>query len=141
MPYNMNMNDEKAPTRKKLLPEGDRQFKIISAREQTSKSGNKMIVFGIKDKETGYEEETYAVAEPKKRWFLKSILNAVGCKGGDDGNYIWDFKDVVGKDFIGTIEHEDNNYINREGIEVKAKQHRIVEVLTMEEVAWDEDKA
>lgn len=128
MGYSMNMNEEQKPKRKKLLPQGWRLFTIIDCKEAKSKSGNDMFIFTVRDKETAYEEDIYAIATPKKRWFLKAVLDAVGCEGGQDGNYNWDIPDVLNRDFYGLVEHEPNEYINREGETVKAVQHRIVDV-------------
>lgn len=130
-----NMKDEKRPNIKKLLPEGWRLFEIVDAEEQTSKSGNQMIVITAKDMETGYEDTWYAVAEPKKRWFLKTILDACGCAASEDGVYDWELSDILNKSISGLVEHEDNKWINRNGDEVIQQQHKIVEV---QEVAWDE---
>jgi len=134
----LDMSAEKAPSRKKLLQEGTREFEILSAREQKSKSGNNMIVFNIKDIQTGYTEDIYAVAEPKKRWFLKQILEAVGCPAVD-GIYKVELPDLIGKKFAGTVEHEENEYINRDGVTVKGKQHKIVDVNSTTELEWDRD--
>jgi len=123
-----NMSDEKKPNRKKLLPEGWRIFSIVNGKEATSKSGNAMIIFTIQDGLTGYQEDIYAVAEPKKRWFLKSILAAVGCEASQDGVYDWEFAQVINKEFEGLVEHEPNDFINREGETIKTTQHRIVDV-------------
>ena len=36
------------------------------------------------------------------------------------------------------VEHEDNEWINRQGDTVTTKQHRIVEIKPREESTWDE---
>ena len=131
----MDMKDEKPPKIRKLLPEGWRRFLIVSGKEEVSKGGNEMIVFTIRDQETGYEEPIYAVSKPGKRWFLKQILTSVGCQAGQDGVYNWEMEDVVNNEFLGLVEHEPNEYINREGDKVTTTQHRITDV---KECAWDE---
>lgn len=137
----LDMSEEKKPNIKKLLPTGWRDFKITGcSNEVTSKKGNKQYILKIQDKETGYEEDLYAVSEPKKRWFLKTILDACNVPSVD-GKY--DFEPplsnvLIGKDIKGNVIHEPNNWINRNGEEVKAFQHRIDEVKSMEEKAWDE---
>ena len=138
--YSHDMSKETVPKRKKLLPEGWRQFTILDCKETTSKAGNEMFVFTIRDTETGYEEDIYAVATPKKRWFLKTILSAVGCEGGEDGVYNWDIPQVINKEFQGLVEHERNDYINRDGETVKGVQHRITEVKSVEDVSWGDQE-
>lgn len=138
MPYQHDMSDEPKPKIKRLLPEGWRKFLITAGREETSKGGNPMIIFGVKDIETGYEEDIYAITTKGKRWFLKQILSAVGCVGGEDGMYEWDIKDVVNHEIMGLVVHEPNEYINREGTTIKTTQHKIAEVKEAEVVAWDE---
>jgi len=144
MGYKMPMGDEKKPTRKQLLPEGWRKFKIVHAVEQKSKAGNMMFVITAEDVETGYPDTWYAIAEAGKRWFLKTILAAVGCEAAEDGVYDWDIPDIVGKNVEGLSVHEDNEWINREGETITTKQHKIVDIRECEqdtpptEVAWDE---
>jgi len=128
MGYKHNMKDEKEPKRRRLLSEGWRLFTILDCREDISKSGNDMFIFTIKDIKTDYEEDVYAVAVKGKRWFLKSILTAVGCSAGEDGIYDWDIPQVINKEFMGLVEHEPNEYINRDNETVKTTQHRIVRI-------------
>jgi len=132
MPYEMGMKDEKAPTRKMLLPEGWRQFKIINVEETKSKAGNLMFVFVCQDKETEYHDTWYAVGEPKKRWLLKQILAACGVDASADGVYKWDIEDVINKDVAGQVIQEDNDWINRDGDTITSKQHKIVDVDTVD---------
>lgn len=135
MPYEMPMNEEQAPSRKKLLPEGDRQFVVMSCEPSVSKSGNDMFIVELEDVETNYKDKIYLVAVPKKRWALKNLLDACGIEAAQDGVYKWDTKDILGKQVIGTVEHEDNTFINRNGETIKTKQHRITEFKMK---AWDE---
>lgn len=150
MSYNMNMSDEKKPSNKVLLPQGWRKFKIVGCEDTISKQNNKMFVITAEDKETGYEDTWYAVAEPKKRWFLKSILAACNCKASQDGVYDWDIPDVLNKDVECLVVHEDNEWINREGETIKTKQHKVSDVRGTEqetasaptsekEVEWDKE--
>lgn len=138
MSYEHNMSEEVAPKRKVLIPEGNRATKITACEEKVSKSGNDMFVFTFMDKKLEKEYEVYAVATPKKRYFLKQILSACGVTAGEDGIYKWDIKDVLGKEISVLIEHEPNEFINREGITVKGTQHRVAEVNKSDTVAWDE---
>ena len=148
MGYNMNMQDEKKPSIKVLLPEGWRKFKIVGCEEKTSKAGNLMFVITAQDELTGYDDTWYAIAEPKKRWFLKSVLSACGCKAAEDGVYNWEISDILNKWVEGFITHEDNEWINREGETIKTKQHRVSDIKETEQIveqtnnneikAWDE---
>jgi DNA-binding PadR family transcriptional regulator len=132
----MDFSEEKEPTRRVLLDEGWREFKILSVEDTTSKAGNHMFIFTVLDIETDSEDKIYAVAEKGKRWFLKSLLSAVGIKD-NEGEFTWDIPDVVDQKFQGEVRHEDNEWVNREGETIKSKQHRIVSVKASG-VAWDE---
>ena len=137
MGYNMDMSDEKKPQIKVCLPEGWRKFKLTYAEEQTSKQGNDMIVITAEDVETGYCDTWYALAVPKKRWFLKMILAACGCAASEDGVYDWDIPDIIGKSVEGLCVHEDNKWINRDGDEVVTQQHKVVDIRECEQDAVD----
>lgn len=140
----MDMSQEKAPVRKKLMPEGWRKLTIIECEPSVSKGGNDMFIITWRDQETGYEEKVYAVATQGKRWFLKTILTACGIPAGKDGIYDWNTSDIIGKEIIGLFEHEPNEYINRNGETVKTTQHRLTEVKSIteadEHIEWDKDK-
>ena len=127
MPYSDNLDNEPKPSRKRLLPQGWRIFQLKSGKETTSKAGNPMFVFEIQDKETEYAEDIYCVSTPGKRWLLKCILSSVGIERSTAGTYNWDIPDVLNKDICGLVEHEPNDYINRNGDTVKTVQHRIVD--------------
>jgi hypothetical protein len=128
MGYSMDMNGEKAPKRKRLLPEGWRDFTIVGCHPEKSKAGNDMFVFSVTDELTGYTEDIYAIATPGKRWYLKMILAACDCSASSDGVYNWDIPDVINKRISGLVEHEPNNYIDRDGVTQNGIQHRIVEI-------------
>lgn len=137
----LNMKEETKPMRKRLLDEGWREFLIVGCSDEVkSKGGNNQYVLKVQDVLTGYEENLYAVSEPKKRWFLKSLLDAcnINCVDG-----IYNFepplsKNLIGNKIMGLVEHEDNEYINRACETVKIKQHKIVEVKSVGIKAWDE---
>ena len=137
--YKMDMSKEKEVTRKKLLPEGWRKFNILSCEPSVSKSGNDMFIIELEDVETSYIDKIYAISTEGKRWFLKSILAACNVPASQDGVYDWEAKDIIGKQIEGLIEHEDNEWINRQGDKVITKQHRIVEFKASELVEWDKD--
>lgn len=137
----MDMNEEKKVTKRRLLPEGWRIFKIVGCSEEVkSKSGNNQYIITLEDKETGYQDNVYAVSEPKKRWFLKEILESCSVPQ-KDGIYTFEpplSKSLIGKYIEGLVEHEDNEWINREGKTITTKQHRINEVRLQTSIAWDE---
>ena len=137
----LDLSQEKKPSRKRLLDKGWRNFKIVGCTDEVkSKKGNNQYILTVQDEATGYEEDLYAVSEPGKRWFLKSILDAVGIKN-ENGVYQFEppLKNVlIDKRFHGLVEHEDNTYINRDGVEIKTVQHRINDVAVAEEKAWDD---
>ncbi len=138
--YQMDMNGEKKPRIKKLLPAGWRTFDITNIRQEQSKKGNDMFVFDFTDTETGYVDEVYAVSTQGKRWFLKEILAACNCPAAADGVYDWSDEDVLNKRVLGLVEHEPNDWINRQGETVHDTQHKITEVKAYEmneaERAW-----
>lgn len=112
-----------------MLPEGWREFEILDCREDTSKGGNDMYVFTVRDVETSQiPDDVYAIATQGKRWFLKQILNACGCQAGKDGVYDFETVNLVGISVMGKVDHVDNEFINREGETVKNKKMKIVQV-------------
>ena len=114
--------------KKKLLPDGWREFKIMDGEEQTSKAGNPMFKFIFRDLETQQDEEVYAVAVKGKRWFLKQVLASCGIKEDKDGVFEWDIDDLLDKDVMGLVTHVEEEWINREGNTVKSTKHKITEV-------------
>ena len=122
----MDMSGESMP--KVLLPKGWRKFKIESGDEQTSKKGNPMFKFVFIDLETESAHEVYAVSTQGKRWFLKQILTACDVEAGQDGVYEWDLLDVIGMVVLGRVEHEPNEWIDRQGKKRIEMQGKIAEV-------------
>jgi len=136
MTYNHNMSDETRPNIKRLIPEGWQSFQIESCVEATAKSGNAMFIVGLLKKDMNYVEMIYLVAEKGKRWMLKKLLTACGVEAGQDGVYEWDIDQILNKDIRGLVQHEDSEWINREGETIKKKQNRISD---FETIAWDEN--
>jgi len=128
--YQHDMSEE---SEKVLLPEGWREFEIINCEEKVSKSGNDMFVFKIADCKTYQEVEIFAIAIKKKRWFLKSILKACNVPASADGIYDWDIPDVLGKIVQGRVEHQKEEWIDRESKTRTTTKSRIVEIKTTEE--------
>ena len=90
----------------------------------------------FRDVETGYEDDVYAVSEPKKRWFLKEIMDACGVQKNEEGKYYFDGElrdQVIGKKVIGLVEHEPNVWIDRDYNQHNDTQHKIVEA---KGIAW-----
>jgi len=145
--YEMDLSNEKKPSFKVLLPEGNRRFKIVGIEEKQSKAGNDMLIITAQDSETLYDDTWFAILAPGKRWFLKMLLSAVGCKAAEDGIYSFDIDDIIGKDVMGLVVHEDNEWINREGVTIYGKQHKVTDIKeadpeeikeqTDEEKEWD----
>lgn len=130
----MDMAQEQKPSRKVLFKEGWRKFRITSCSEEVkSKQGNSQYVLTIQDTQDHKEGNLYAVSEPKKRWMLKEILDACGIEH-KEGIYKFQpplSRNLVSKEIMGLVEHEDNKWVNRDGENVITKQHRIVEIRTV----------
>ena len=133
----MDMNNEKKPKIKRLMPEGWNKVVITALQESTSKSGNNMIVAELTFPEEGYAEDVYLVSEPGKRWMLKKLLDACGCEAAQDGVYKWEFEDILNKEVMVLNLPEDNTWINRNGDKVTTKQNRFND---FQAVQWDDDK-
>lgn len=132
MAYEMDMSQE--TQKKQILPEGWREFEITDCEEQTSKQGNMMFKFTVIDTELEQEEEIYAIAVPKKRWFLKQILGACGVEAAQDGKYKWDITDVLNKTIQARIEHESQEWINRDNETVISKRAKFREVKSLKAI-------
>jgi len=140
--YNHDMKEEKRPAM--LLPEGARLVRITEMIFGKSKKDLDMFTTTIEDVKTHKSMQVWLVAEPKKRWMLKSLLTACELPAGEDGVYSWDVKDVIGKSVIAMIEHVEEPWINREGEEVKTMKAKVTEFILPqkdaggEALAWEE---
>ena len=133
MAYDMDMNGEDKVTFE--MPDGWHDFEIVKMEEQTAKSGNLMFVAKVVSADNaGIGTDVYLVAEKGKRWFLKQLLNACGCVGGQDGVYNWDIIDVEGHTVQGRVEHQqEDDWIDRKGVTQKGKiRARILEFKKLE---------
>lgn len=138
MSYSMSMENEKRPNVKKLLEEGWRKFRINTVEPKISKSGNEMFVINITDDKTSYSEDIYLISKEGKRWLLKELLSACGITKDEQGIYNWKESDLIGKEIFGLVEHESQEYINRNGETVKTIQHRINKFDTVEnQIEWN----
>jgi len=119
----MDMSQEKE--QKELLPEGWRTFKVIDVKEKTSKQGNPMLEWLLRDEGTGQDETVFAVSVQGKRWFLKNMLKACGVTILDGDIYDFELADLKDKLIAGEVKHYDEKWINREGVEVNSKKAKI----------------
>lgn len=140
--HNHNMSEEKRPP--VLLPEGARLVRITEMIFGKSKANNDMFTATIEDIKTHKSMQVWLIAEPKKRWMLKSLLTSCEIPAGQDGIYGWDTKDVIGKSVIAMIEHFTEPWTNREGVEVQQTKAKVTEFIqpekdtTGEPIAWQD---
>lgn len=138
--YKDDMSGEKKPSG--LFPEGQRVVRVLEMMESKSKAGNRMFQTVIEDIKTKTNMTIFLVAEPKKRWMLKSLLSAVSAPAATDGVYDWSTADVIGHTVTAIVEHYTEPWINREGNEVTSTKSKVTEFLpatqTEEEVVWSE---
>jgi hypothetical protein len=140
-------DNETPPKETRLLPVGWRGFEIVTGDDKPSKKGNPMFTLQIKDEQTGIVVPIYLIRTPGKRWFLKAILEATGVDKQEDDNYNY-LPEIIGKKVMGDVTHEPNKYINREGIEIETKQHKISSfktytanpsgVTSPDQIAWEQ---
>lgn len=119
-------DNEKAPNRRTLLPVGWRNFTITDCIKTVSKKGNPQFKMTLTDDITVTTTDVYAVAMPGKRWTLKCILDSVGVEKQEADDYDYS-PELLGQKLSALVEHEPNDYINRQGEEVKGWQHRLVD--------------
>lgn len=141
--YQDNMKDEKKPAG--LLPEGLRLVRVTEMIKGVSKAGNNQFVTTIEDIKTRKSMQVWLVAEPKKRWMLKTLLTAVGVPAGADGVYDWSTTDVIGKVVLAQVEHFKEPWVNKEAKEVLLDKCKVTEFLVPDEqiteannTAWEE---
>lgn len=126
--YSDDFSQEKKPSG--IIPSGHRQVIVVEMIDGVSKaSGNPMFTATIEDIETKNTMQVFLVNVPKKRWMLKSLLNAVGVEGGQDGVYSWDVTDVIGKQVTAIIEHYSEPWINRDGQSVTSNKAKVTEFI------------
>lgn len=125
--YQDDMKDEKKPAT--ILPEGLRLVRVTEMLSGVSKAGNKQFVTTIEDIKTRESMQVWLVAEPKKRWLLKSLLAAVGAPASADGVYDWSTTDVIGKVVVAQVKHFKEPWVNREGNEVLLDKCKVSEFL------------
>lgn len=114
--YKDDMSNESKPSG--ILPEGERAVRIIDLEETVSKSGNNMFIATVEDIETKDTQKVYLVNEPKKRWMLKSVLEACNAPKNEEGAFDWSPEDILGKKISCMVVHYQEPWINREGKEI-----------------------
>lgn len=134
--YKDDMSQEKKPAG--LLPEGERLVRVTEMIASVSKGGNKMFTTTIEDIKTKKTMQVWLLNEPKKRWMLKSLLNACNVAGGKDGVYEWNTLDVIGKTVVAMVEHYKEDWINKEGVTVKLDKARVSDFLNAPEKQEEE---
>jgi len=134
MPYEMDMSTEKPP--QSLLKEGLRDMVVKAVRNQKSKAGNNMFVFTLQDVETRQEIEVYLVAEPGKRWMLKSLLTACRIVPDITDKFIWEDSDVLEKKITCEVVTVEEEWINRDGVTVKTPKSKINAFMVNDSDVW-----
>ena len=124
MGYAMNMNNE---SEKVLIPEGWHEFKVTEIKDKYSKAGNQMFVVSLMRTSGKGSIDVYCVAEEGKRWMLKQLLDACEIVADPEGNYNWDIPDVQDKSVYARIEHETNDWIDREGKSQSTLRSKVME--------------
>lgn len=124
MEFTMDMANEKKP--KDLFKEGETVVTIVSMEHMISKGGNSMFKCEIKQDVTGATDYFYFIAEEKKRWLLKSLLDATGQYKKDSNNkYTFDTENVVGCKVLAEVYHEEQPWTDSTGKETTVKNNRI----------------
>jgi hypothetical protein len=129
----INYDAEKSP--KRILPQGWRKFVVLSGSEGTSKAGKPKVILTIKDVEAEYVEEVHLSTQPGTAWVWGHLVKACGI--GKEQAPTWEI--ICNKEIMGLIEHEPNEYIDREGNTVKTMQHRYVDFKGREKTAWEDE--
>ncbi len=144
MGYSYDMSKEQEPN--VTLPEGWHEFKCVDMVPEVSKKGNDMFVSDFVHVKTEKHMKMWLVSVEGKRWMLKQLLEACGIVKSEDGNYNWDFPDIINKSILGYVQNVDESFIGRDGNEVKTQKSKIVEfkkfdgqtVNNPSEIAWTE---
>ena len=125
MRYKMDMSQEKEIWRD-LFPAGKRRLLVVSMNFQTSKGGNEMFETILEDTETGGRDRFFLLVIEGKRWLLKSLLEATGTyKKDEHNNYDFDTDDIVGKIVWAEIVHQNEEYIDKNGKDVKTVRNNL----------------
>lgn len=122
--YKNNFKNEKDTTRV-IFRAGWHNWNVDSIEEKTSKSGNPMFLVILCNLETYQTIECYLISLEGKQWKLMQFLRACGVEIDQDGNCEWNASSVVGRTIGAFVQNEENNFINREGKEIKGERSQI----------------
>jgi len=111
-----------------LIDDGWYPVLITDITIKTSSKGNEMWVITTEEPLSGSVDKTYAPTKKPKNWVLLSLLKACGFKKDPETKL---YKDVTPDVCIGmTVEAqnktEENNFIRRNGEEVKEMRNKFV---------------
>ena len=122
--YQSNFKNEKNTTRT-VFKAGWHAWRVDSIESKTAKSGNPMFLVTLSNTDTCQTIECYMVSVEGKQWLLSQFIKACGIVLDQDGNCSWNDTDVIDHIVSGFIQNEENNYINREGVEIKGERSQI----------------
>jgi hypothetical protein len=114
---------------KALLPAGDRNCLVTRMEDKVSKAMNRMFVVTLRDIETNIEMDIFLVAEKGKRWMLKAFLSALGVTADAEGVFEYDPDFLIGKAIIARVEHYKEDWINRDGNNIKLDKAKVTEFM------------
>ena len=128
--YQDDMTDD-MQKEKWLPPEGWVDVEVVSMVEGMSKTNNPKFTINFAsaaDGSKGLQQDlTYIQG---KRWLLWQLMEACGIEGEKTADkrtvYNWDISMVEGQSVAALVQHEDNNWIDREGNERKDKRAKFV---------------
>ena len=123
--YQANMGTEKRPP--EMIPKGLRLVRITEMIATKSSKGNDMFTSTLEDIATKKRLQFYIMNVPKQRWVLKSLLNALGNAGGQDGNYEWSVSDIVMKQVTAVIDHsKKDDWIDKDCVKHEGRLESVV---------------
>jgi len=115
-----------------LPPVGFVDVEIVKMIEGTSKTGNPKYIIDFASAEApsdGLQQDLTNI--PGKRWLLRQLLEACGIEPteNEEGRkiYNWDIPDVEGKTVTARVEHEPNDWVDRNNTEHHDKRAKFVE--------------
>jgi replicative DNA helicase len=99
-----------------LFPEGENAVQITAANVVKSREGNDMLVVTL-SLINGLGDCNFMLTMVEgKRWQLKALLEATGCyEKNDQGNYVFDTDDLIGKTLNVYIRNQEETYTDRNG--------------------------
>ena len=131
MSYSDDMTDDVGRS-KWLPPEGFVDVEIVKMVEGTSKTGNSKFTIDFANADNAGEGLQQDLTNIQgKRWLLRQLLEACGIEPeiNEEGRkiYNWDIPDIEGKTVSAKVEHEPNDWTDRQGTEHHDKRAKFVE--------------